>query len=289
MPTRIAWEACWSIGLYAGDSPLSLRALEPNPVLTAASVTDVTASFVADPFCIADGGTFHLFLEVLDASDGRGVIGWATSSDGRSWTYRQVVLHEPFHLSYPCIVRAGDDFYMIPETRECQAIRLYRADDFPTRWTYVADLVPGDFADATAFQHDGRWWLFAHRGLDELRLFSAPEIFGPWSEHPASPIVAGNRRISRPAGRVVTFDGRIVRFSQDGWPHYGSRIRAIEIDRLTPSEYSEHEVPESPILEATGEGWNSLGMHHLELIQHTNGEWLAVADGYTPGAFYKSR
>jgi hypothetical protein len=282
-----SWEFqfLWSIGLYEGSSPFSLRpaAAVTNPVLTSASVTDVPSRFVADPFHLRVDDTFHLFFEVWNAQEERGEIAHATSADARSWTYDEVVLREPFHLSYPWVVRVGDDFYMVPETRQAQAIRLYRAEDFPHRWTFVRELVQGDFADATPFEHDGRWWMFVHRGLDELRLFSAATLDGDWSEHPASPIVAGNRSLSRPAGRVLAHEGRLVRFAQDGWPQYGTCVRALEIDVLTADHYREHELPESPIIGATGTGWSSVGMHHVDYIRGDGDGWLAIVDGYTPG------
>jgi len=320
MPNRLAFEFNWSIGLYRGITPFSLQPLTSNPILTAASVTDANASFVADPFHISLGDVCYLFFEVYNAESKRGEIAYATSDDGIVWTYRSIVLREPFHLSYPCVVRDGDDFFMIPETRECESVRLYRATSFPEKWEYVRDLLRGDFADATlfaphpAFGHplpasrgegtretllpargekegrmrgDDTWYLFAHRGLDELRLYFTKNIAGDWSEHPASPIVEGNRRVSRPAGRVLAYGDRIIRFAQDAWPHYGSRVRAIEVDALTPTTYSEHELDESPILEGSGDGWNSLGMHHVDFVRGGDRDWLAVVDGFTPGAFYR--
>ena len=288
MPNRLAFEFNWSIGLYRGATPLSLQPLDANPILTAASVTDAKAGFVADPFHIRVGETSYLFFEVLNSDGNRGEIAYATSSDAIAWTYRGIVLREPFHLSYPCVIRDGDDFYMIPETRECQSIRLYRATSFPEQWTFISDLVRGDLADATVFRSDDHYYLFAHRGLDELRLYSAENITSDWVEHPASPIVEGNRRISRPAGRVLAYGDRIIRFAQDAWPHYGSRVRAIEIDELTPASYAEHEIPESPILDGSGDGWNSLGMHHLDFVRGGDSDWLAVVDGFTPGAIYRA-
>jgi hypothetical protein len=197
------------------------------------------------------------------------------------WTYGGVVLREPFHLSYPMIVESGQDIYLVPETRHANAVRLYRAESFPDRWQFVRTLLTGSYADATIARIANRWWLFAQRGLDELRLFSSERIDAGWVEHPQSPIRSGNRRVTRPAGRIVDLDGRIIRFAQDAWPNYGSRVRALQIDRLTPSEYAEHEVPESPILQATHTGWNALGMHHVDAHQVGPASWLAAVDGAT--------
>lgn len=292
-PTEAApLQDIWSIGLYHGSDPLSLRPLgdgagSGNPVLTAAQVDDVDAAFVADPFHLMVDGTCYLFFEVWNRAPDRGEIAFATSPDGLAWTYGGVVLRQPFHLSYPCVLEDGGSFYMIPETRAAQGVRLYRAADFPRRWEPVGEILAGDFADATPLRHQDTWWLFVHRGLDELRLYLSDHLDRGWREHPASPIVAGDRRRSRPAGRLLLDGGRLLRFSQDAWPHYGSRVRALVVE-LSATGYAEREVAESPILEGSGEGWNAQGMHHVDFLRRPAGDWLAIADGYTLGSRQKA-
>lgn len=283
-PTQLApLQERWSIGLYRGVDPWSI-APEPGVdprIVTAETITDVAADFVADPFCHVVGDRTYLFFEIWNRERAKGEIACASSPDLTEWRYEGVALREPFHLSYPCVFAASGELFMIPETREARSVRLYRADRFPLRWRFVTELLRGDFADATPFHHRGRWWLFVHRGLDELRLYSALEPDGTFAEHPASPLVAGNRRVSRPAGRLLEHGGRIFRFAQDAWPNYGSSVRVLEVDRLSESEYLEHELPKSPILQASGEGWNALGMHHVELLPRPGGTWKAIVDGYT--------
>lgn len=277
----------WSIGIFAGPNPLALKPAHgiSQPVLTARDVTDVRAHTVADPFLIRRDGRWYLFFEVLNGSVDRGEIAYATSDTGLSWTYGAVVLREPFHLSYPHILAWRDEIYMIPETRQAESVRLYRAEEFPRRWKCIATLLRGRYADTTVVRHRERWWLFAQRGLDELRLFSNANLTGEWQEHVASPLWPGNRRRTRPGGRIIVHDGRLLRFAQDGWPSYGSRLLAFEIDRLDEQTYAEHEVAESPLLRASGSGWNAVGMHHLDAVQRDDGSWLAAVDGATPGLF----
>ncbi len=277
----------WSISVYRGEDPFSVAPVEGDEtvMLTDEIVTDIDAAFVADPFCYAIDGRTYLFFEVWNRQLDRGEIACATSLDLKTWNYEGIVLSEPFHLSYPCVFQAGDETFMIPETRGAQSARLYRSDGFPHRWRFERELLSGDFADVTPFRYQGRWWLFAHRGLDELRLYSARELGETFVEHPMSPLVAGNRRVSRPAGRLLKYQGRLFRFAQDAWPNYGTRVRVLEIDQFSESEYSEHEIAESPILEASGHGWNALGMHHLELLPQANDSWVAIVDGYTMTPF----
>lgn len=274
----------WSIGIYSGESPLHLRpaAGVSNPILTRASVRDVPAGFVADPFLVRRGGVSYMFFEVLNQATDRGEIGLATSSDGVNWTYQRIVLAEPFHLSYPYVFESKGDYYMLPETLAAQAVRLYRAEAFPTRWSCVGSLVEGTCADPSIFYFDDKWWMFACSTPyqhDTLRLYFADELSGRWREHPVNPIVRGSKRNARPAGRVLTLDGKIIRFSQDCVPSYGTQVRAFEIQELTTRSYVEEEVRCSPVLTASGDGWNAAGMHHVDAHVCEDHSWIACVDG----------
>jgi hypothetical protein len=271
----------WSIGIYTGDSPyhLSPAAEIRNPVLTNASVSDVSATFVADPFML--GG--YMFFEILN-KDSRGKIGLATSDNGFDWTYQQIVLSEDFHLSYPYVFEWENAYYMIPETLGANAACLYQADDFPTRWSLKARLIDGPCADPSIVRFRDLWWLFVCStpyGHDTLRLYFAEELTGPWREHPRSPLIDRDPGRARPAGRILTLDDRLVRFAQDCVPLYGSRVRAFDILELNTTHYVEVENLASPVLQPNGAGWSALGMHHVDAHQQPNGSWLACVDGFS--------
>jgi lysophospholipase L1-like esterase len=274
----------WSIGIYTGSSPLALTPAPgiDNPVMTAREVTDIAAKFVADPFLLYENDNWYMFFEVLDTSD-QGNIGYATSNDGLSWTYQGIVLDEPFHISYPSIFEWQGEHYLIPESFNDSSVRLYRASSFPTNWELVGRLISGrPYVDPSIIYHDNTWWMFVANVFnnDTLYLFYADTLTGPWVEHPSSPIVTGNANIARPGGRVIDFNGRLLRFAQDGDPTYGNQVRAFEILDLTRTSYLEAEVIESPVLSASGNGWNADGMHHLDPVEVSPGNWLAVTDGF---------
>lgn len=276
----------WSIGIYTGDSPLRLAPAPgiQNPVLTSREVSDVRASFVADPFMVVEDGTWYMFLEVMNEETDKGEIGLAVSRDGLHWEYRQIVLREPFHLSYPHVFRWKDDYYMIPETLAMNAVCLYRATRFPTRWSCTGTLLPGRCADTSIFRFDSGWWMFSCAPVqksDTLRLYYSDRLGDGWHEHPLSPVVEGNARHARPGGRVIRYDGRLIRFTQDCYDSYGSRVRAFEITDLTRTTYSEKEEAASPVLCAASDGWNSEGMHHVDPILTPGGLWVACVDGLT--------
>ena len=275
----------WSIGIYRGDSALHLVPAQEanNPVLTRDAVTDVPAAFVADPFMVRRPEGWYMFFEVMNRQTRRGEIGLAVSSDGFGWSYRQIVLREPFHLSYPYVFAWEGAYYMIPEALRTGTILLYQARSFPTHWSCVGAFDGVKGADPSIVYVDGKWWLFVcatPRTSDTLRLYLADALHGPWTEHPQSPIVEADARRARPAGRVISTAGRVIRYAQDCVPSYGRQVRAFAVTMLTSTAYVEHEVSQSPLLTATGSGWNKSGMHHIDPHLLPQGRWIACVDGH---------
>jgi hypothetical protein len=257
-----------------------------NPVLTRQHISDVPAAFVADPFMLRVQGTWYMFFEVMQQQTRQGAIGLAVSTDGVHWEYQHLVLVEPFHLSYPYVFAWQGAYYMVPESYEAGAIRLYQAAPFPTRWVCIATLLQGPyFVDTSLFRYHDIWWFFTDASPalrhDTLRLYYAADLVGPWHEHPHSPIVAGNGHIARPAGRVVVLPDGVMRYTQDCDSVYGSQVRAFRSTVLTTTSYQEHLCLPAPVLTGSGAGWNRDGMHHLDPHILDNGQWLACVDGFT--------
>lgn len=290
----------YSIGMLKGEenSPLDLFRITESArqVVTPTMVGDIGADYVADPFLLCRESEWFLFFEVLPRARAarirNGLIAYASSRDeGRTWTYGQVVLREPFHLSYPYVFEWQGQAFMVPESHESREVSLYRATEFPARWQKAAVLLRGDFTDASPFHYRGSWWMFAEsarpgarwRGEKAdlaLRLYFADELAGPWTEHPSSPVVSSDARLRRPAGRVICDDdGRLWRFAQDATAQYGTAVYAVAIEKLTRSEYEERPVGQEPLLAGAGAGWNAGGMHHIDLHKLGN-RWIAMVDGW---------
>ena len=284
----MAWSNEWSIAIYRGCNPFAFapHTFASNPVLSRTDVTDVPARFVADPFMVKADDKWHMYFEVMNASSRKGEIGYAASNDGIRWSYQQIVLATPSHMAYPYVFEWMGEFFMIPAISKSDALHLYRASKFPNHWSYCKTLLSGiKVVDASIAQVEGRWWIFADTSCgvkcDTLRLFYSNHLMGPWNEHPKSPIVAANPHIARPGGRVISFEGLVIRYTQDCYPRYGNRLRAFEITELTPTKYREREARENPILSAGEIGaWNAAGMHHIDPHQISSNEWIACVDGH---------
>jgi len=272
----------WSIGIYLSESKIPINFSDEhlnNPVLTRLNIFDTKALFIADPFLIYENNMFYMFFEIDSATTFKGSIGLAESSNGFNWTYKQIVLDEPFHLSYPCVFKYNNTYYMIPESAEVKSIRLYKALDFPYNWVFIKTLIAGgDFVDNTIFYFNDTWWLFTEKlNKASLYLYYSDSPFGPWIEHPKNPIVYKDLNISRPGGNVIVFDNEIIRYAQDDYLSYGNQIWAFEITKLSKNEYQEKRIDDKPILKGY-DNWNKLGVHQISICRIDN-KWIAAVDG----------
>lgn len=278
----------WAIGIYEGSSPLELHPSSgiSNPIVSARDVTDVKARFVADPFMIKGGNGYYLFFEVLNDKTNIGEIGYAFSTDCRQWQYRNIVLRERFHLSYPYVLFWENSYYMIPECNGSGGIQLYQASDFPEQWKRVATLIDGKknndaVVDPSIIRYGNRWYLFSYGKNRSLHLFTSDKLQGPWDEHPKSPLVVGSAQFARPGGRVIEYEGAIYRYAQDEIPLYGTRVWAFRITELTETTYREEPVSDEPIVQPGNESWNRDGMHNVDPHRNESGSWFAFVDGFT--------
>lgn len=276
----------WLIGIYQGSSPFKFAPIKgvTNPVMTAKQVTDVKAQFVADPFMIQDdGGKWYLFFEIMVQNEPEwGNIGMAESDDGLHWTYQKSVINEQFGLSYPYVFKWQNDYYLMPESYQAGALRLYKATHFPDQWKFVGNMMKGYFVDSSIIRYNDKWWLFSKTSPENdgtLRLYYADNLLGPWTEHPKSPIIKNNAHLARPGGRIIEAGGFLVRYAQDDKPTYGNKVRAFIITRLTTTDYQEQQATGFPVLRGSGRGWNARGMHTLDPHQIGKNKWLACVDG----------
>lgn len=298
-------EGSWSVGLFFGSSPLSLRPIElenirnskgsawpvANPVLTCASVSDAShpSNFVADPFLYIQGSKWLIFFETKNAVTKQGDIGVAESSDGgASWKYLGIALDEEWHLSFPFVFDYNGQIYLMPEGNEKGDLRLYRALNFPLEWTLDRVLIKRPLVDATMVEYSGNYWIFGsdfHRfgakKNGEFEVWYASTPFGPWKQHKGNPLHNGDpSSAARNGGRPFVYEGQLYRVGQDCGETYGRRVRIFKVVTLTTIKFEEVEV--SLDLEESKKGrnaWNGLRYHHLDAQMLATGKWIAVMDG----------
>jgi hypothetical protein len=201
--------------------------------------------FYADPFLFKREGKNYLFFEDYRYSEAQAIISCAEVDAQGILSEPVEVLRRPYHLSYPFLFECDGNIYMIPETRQNRTVELYRADSFPSSWSLAAVLLENVGAvDTTIHQSDGKFWMFVglsngtYSSCDELGIFYAESLFGPWQPHPSNPVVSDVRR-ARPAGALFYQDGKLIRPSQDCSKAYGYALCFSEVAVLNERDYRE--------------------------------------------------
>jgi hypothetical protein len=199
--------------------------------------------YAADPFGIERDGTLHILFEDYDQRRGKGSINHVAIGPDGSVSEPTPALDLGVHASYPFLVEHDGAVFMLPETSAAGELVLYEAIDFPLRWQRASTLLPGIPAvDPSVIEYAGRWWMFAtraDRGANQnLFIWHAPRLTGPWTAHAANPVKT-DARSARPGGTPFVVDGRLYRPSQDNSRSYGGRLIVNRVEVLTPTAFSE--------------------------------------------------
>jgi hypothetical protein len=221
--------------------------------------------YVADPFGISLPAGFLVYAERFDYLRGKGAIVTLRFSTPDSQPVECRSLELRSHLSYPFLLRDGGRLLGIPENFQSNSISMYDLDqDDPSAWRNCRVLVER-FAgvDATVFQWDLRWWLFAtdhDSGPDShLHIWHADTPDGPWIPHLYNPVKI-DARSARPGGTPFVADGRLFRPAQDCSRTYGGRVVINEIITLGPDSFEENVV--AFVEPEEGSAWPD-GLHTL--------------------------
>jgi hypothetical protein len=232
----------WNVGII--QQPISNFLKSNNKPNICWLPTPDRGKFLADPFGLIRDKRIFILCEEFDYSRRKGRIVSYAQSDGKTFSEPRVAIDLPIHMSYPYLLESEGEVYCIPETLQAREISLYRADDFPYRWTKVATMVK-DFAgvDPTIFEYEGQWWLTCSRGgsWTDLFVWFASDLMGQWKPHAANP-VKRDITSSRPAGTPFVYEGRLYRPAQDCLRSYGGRVVLNRIVKLTTEEFEEERV-----------------------------------------------
>lgn len=236
----------WRVGIRGIDGP---QPVDGDTLIEGFKwLADDGQRYYADPILWSDGDRNWLFVEEFPYASERGIISFTElDSSGQPLFTPRPIIERSTHLSYPFLFEHEGRLYMMPENAAENHVPLYRAKRFPDLWEEVAPLLPGiGLHDATLFSHDGAWWLLGNEALhggsswDCLMIFRGETPLGPFSPHPANPVLV-DARIARPGGPVLAINGRLVRPVQSCLGGYGRFTRFVEIEALSMTEFRQRE------------------------------------------------
>lgn len=110
--------------------------------------------WAADPMLAEENGETYLFYEAVHRGKGR--IEVVQIQENGTVGAPQVALEREYHLSYPFVFRHEGCWYMIPESCAVDEVQLFKAEEFPAKWTYVTTLLHAHAADTTVQKINGK-------------------------------------------------------------------------------------------------------------------------------------
>lgn len=229
--------------------------------------------FCANPFFFEKDGTLWLFFETIDkAMKGRlAACRWT----GKRWADFQIVLEEPFHLSYPQVFEEDGHVYMIPESgnKGKGDVALYEAMDFPRGWVKRQVLIDRPYADSTLLRQSGHYYLACYTNANEsAELWHAERLTGPWMIHPQSGNMNQSRRLRRCGGAWLDEGGRLYRVAQDCNGFYGKRLFKVPVLKISPTEYQEG----AAVLLWDDKRFPYRKCHTYNKLEEKGGEWMVI-------------
>ena len=197
----------WTIAYRARKNGLTLMEDQTSPFI---SVSNTWRYWRADPFLFEKDGKTYLFAELYDRLLLRGVLGCCVLSERGAGKW-EIILDEPFHLSYPFVFQNGSDIYMIPESCRSGKIILYKAVSFPYRWERVRELADMVAVDSTVVEGPEGKFLLTYRSTDDGMELAVMEIDGDLTLRESYAASEKNDCNVRPAGNPFIHKGQLIR------------------------------------------------------------------------------
>jgi hypothetical protein len=198
-------------------------------------------TFVADPFIFTFNNSDYIFVEEYDLSLKKAHISVITTFDKKPVR----IITENFHLSYPQVFVHEKNVYCMPEAYKSGLLSLYKCTEFPYKWEKFTTIAEGEIVDATMYFDNEYYWLFysLQNNIVNEKLFLSysRNLLGEWHQHPQNP-VKESIKSARGAGNIFTFNGDLIRPSQNCSIKYGESITFNRITKLTINEYEECET-----------------------------------------------
>lgn len=228
--------------------------------------------FFADPFILSvTDSTIDVLVEELRFDEHKGFISHlVVDRKTKKLLSRNELLNIDTHLSYPAIIKLGNDVFVYPENCEGGALNVYQYErTHPERLVYKKTLIHEPVVDSTIIEINNSYYLLATRSPDtqsDLHLYKSDNYIGEYSY--LGRVVEGYR--ARPAGNLFCVNKRLFRPSQNCERTYGASIDIMEVD-LSESKYSEKCL--FSILPSSFK--YNLGIHTINFSEE-----LCVVDGY---------
>ena len=268
----------WSLGYgfsatYPDKMVIDKKAVYSIEMLKA---QDKGTVFLADPFFVKEKDTFYLFFE-HKTKKSNADIGLLTSVDGKNYQYQGTVLTQKFHLSYPQVFKYKNDFYMVPESKQANAVLLYKAQKFPYDWSVCDTLIPNvQLVDPSIYLSDSLNIMVASDYAKNMYVYEADSLFGKWKLHKKPIALIGTE--SRAGGRFFADAKGLILPVQDFSNGYGCGLSLYRFSFKNGNYSVKREKKNFLTAQANIKEFNA-GMHQLNMQRLDDTHYYYVYDG----------
>lgn len=196
--------------------------------------------WAADPFLFEYQNKKYIFAELYDYIHCRGSLGYCTLDENRRSKWKQIIL-EDYHLSYPYIVKRGNNIFIIPESGSAQFLYVYKAVQFPDKWEKVKILRENvQYGDTTPFLWKNHPYALTYDVKDPEKYRLVMLDLENASHDKMLPYE--DVQFRRPAGKFFVEKKRMIRPAQNCKNDYGEGLVFYECGINSSGEYWENEI-----------------------------------------------
>lgn len=248
----------WNVG-YVNQSLESL--IEHKQLNNIVWLKEDWVDCAADPFIVDINNKIKIYYEELSYWHGRGKIMMIDGFDFKTKKQVKGISPTSIHLSYPYLIKQGEELYCIPETSNAKEVVLYKLNaDKPDLLTRCKELLSGmKYVDSSIIFFNNKYWLFTSVSgvYDQLYIYYSSTIDGDYQEHQLNPIKV-EKYACRGAGSLFIANNVIYRPTQNPTNCYGGSLQINKILVLTESEYKTE-----PVFEILPDKFYNRGLHHI--------------------------
>ncbi|WP_396167559.1 hypothetical protein [Flavobacterium sp.] len=268
----------WSVGYGSSTRFPEKMVIDAKAIYSIANLKAQNDStvFLADPFFVKEKDTFYLFFEHKKTKT-EADISLLTSVDGKSYQYRGTVLTQKFHLSYPQVFKYKNDFYMVPETKQANAVLLYKAHRFPFDWKVCDTLIANvQLVDPSLYLSDTLNIMVATDYAKNMYVYEADSLFGKWKLHREPIALIGTE--SRAGGRFFADAKGLILPVQDFSNGYGCGLSLYRFSFKNGKYTVKREKKNYLTAQVNLKEFNA-GMHQLDIQKLDTNHYYYVYDG----------
>ena len=214
----------------------------------------------ADPFIIEKNGTVYVLFEAYDRFKAKGFIGYREIfASGKVGKIKKAI-ETPYHMSFPYLYSLGEDIFMMPESYASKKLTIYKAVDFPSKWQEEKVILNERVCDSVLLDAQNKSLLLTSKIFTaDSELYAYKKTSDGYKLVSDEPIVVG-KDIARNGGKVISYNDKLLRVSQDCKKGYGLAVNFSELS-FENDKYLENLVAKVSVKDFSKEIKKYVGIH----------------------------